>query len=128
MKFLGTFPRRVITAGRMVTGVAAVALGFAVLAAPAGAQGQSDPGVNQQRAAAGGDSSTAARVKAALTSDPNLDAKHVDVSVDKGDVVLQGFVQSTQDLTNATRIATRAAGDHKVINHLTINQNYPNAP
>jgi osmotically-inducible protein OsmY len=117
----------VITTGRMAAGIVALALGFAVMAAPASAQSQSDPGVNS-RAAAGGDSSTAARVKAALTSDPNLDAKHVAVSVDKGDVVLQGFVQSNQDLTNATRIATRAAGDHKVINHLTINQNYPNAP
>jgi osmotically-inducible protein OsmY len=110
-----------------VIAAAAGALGFVVTAAPAHAQSQTDPGVNQ-RAAAGGDSSTAARVKAALTSDPNLDAKHVDVSVEKGDVVLQGFVQSNQDLTHATRIATRAAGDHKVVNHLTINQNYPNAP
>jgi osmotically-inducible protein OsmY len=48
--------------------------------------------------------------------------------MDKGNVVLSGFVQSSHALQEATRIATKAAGDHKVVNHLSINQNYPNAP
>lgn len=67
-------------------------------------------------------------MKTALNSDGTFDDKHVDVSIEHGAVVLKGFVQSNRDLVNATTIATKAAGGRKVVNNLTIKQNYPNAP
>ncbi len=81
-----------------------------------------------RRAQAGADSDVATHLKSSLRSSPTFDAKHVDVALDKGNVVLKGFVQNNRDLLDATQIATKAAGDHKVVNKLTIKQNYPNAP
>ena len=45
---------------------------------------------------------------------------HVNVRMDKGRVVLQGFVFSDWDLRDAVRIATRAAKGKRVINDLGI--------
>jgi osmotically-inducible protein OsmY len=81
-----------------------------------------------QQSQASADSEVATRVKSALNSSSTFDAKHVDVAMDKGKVVLKGFVQDNRDLLDATQIATKAAGQHKVVNKLTIKQNYPNAP
>ena len=91
------------------------------------AQEPSGQSVDQQ-AQAGGDSDVATRVKSALNSSSTFDAKHVNVTMDKDKVVLRGFVQNNRDLLDATQIATKAAGDHKVVNKLTIQQNHPNAP
>jgi osmotically-inducible protein OsmY len=112
--------------------LAASVVGLSTLSVSAIAQDRSPQESDQQMAdqhlPAGADAATAARVKSALTSDPTFDAKHISVSMEKGSVVLKGVVQDNRELLNATQIATKAAGDHKVINHLTINQNYPNAP
>jgi osmotically-inducible protein OsmY len=108
-------------------GLAAVVLGTAIVPLSSYALDQSDPGANQ-RMARGADSDAAAKVKSALSSNPTFDGKHVNVAMDNGNVVLSGFVQSSQAVEDATRIATKAAGDHKVVNHLSIQQNYSNEP
>jgi hypothetical protein len=60
------------------------------------------------------------RVETALHSDPAYYGAHVTVSVDKGDVLLGGFVFSDWDLRDALRIARRAAGNRRVIDNLSI--------
>jgi osmotically-inducible protein OsmY len=60
------------------------------------------------------------RVQTALESDPYFYGKHVSVTVEKGDVLLKGFVLSDWDLTDAIRIARRAAGGSRVIDDLSI--------
>jgi hypothetical protein len=60
------------------------------------------------------------RVKDALHADPYFYDEHVTVSVEKGDVVLRGFVTSDWDLLNAIRIANKAAGGRRVIDNLSI--------
>jgi osmotically-inducible protein OsmY len=110
----------------LAAGAAALFLGLAATSTPAIAQ---DPSAQtmDQRGQAGADS-VLMRVKTALDSNSTFDAKHVDVTMDKGNVVLNGFVQSNRELLHAAQIATKAAGDRKVVNKLTIKQNYPNAP
>lgn len=110
----------------IAAGVAAFILALGLPPVPAYAQDPSASG--SQTMPAGTDSGIAARVKTALNSDANFDDKHVDVSIEHGDIVLKGFVQSNRDLLHATEIATKAAGGRKVVNDLTIKQNYPNAP
>src|ERR1700677_3247124 len=60
------------------------------------------------------------RVEAALHSDPYFYDAHVTVSVEKGDVLLGGFVSSEWDLLDAIRIARKAAGNRHVIDNLSI--------
>jgi len=60
------------------------------------------------------------RVKAALHAEPYFYDGHVTVSVEKGAVVLRGFVFSDWDLRDALRIAKQAAGDRPVIDNLSI--------
>jgi osmotically-inducible protein OsmY len=60
------------------------------------------------------------RVKAELHNDPYFYDEHVTVSVEKGVVVLRGFVFSDWDLRDAIRIAKKAAGDRQVIDNLAI--------
>jgi osmotically-inducible protein OsmY len=60
------------------------------------------------------------RVEAALRSDPYFNDAHVTVSVDKGDVLLGGFVFSDWDLLDALRIARKAAGNRRVVDNLSI--------
>ena len=62
------------------------------------------------------------RVTAALHADPYFYDEHVRVSVEKGDVVLHGIVASEWDLRDAIRIASKAAGDRRVIDDLSITQ------
>ncbi len=62
------------------------------------------------------------RVKGALHKDPYFYDEHVTVSVEKGAVVLRGFVFSDWDLRDAIRIARKAAGDREVIDNLSIKQ------
>ncbi|HEY3852297.1 MAG TPA: BON domain-containing protein [Steroidobacteraceae bacterium] len=111
----------------LAAGAAALFLGLAATSTPAIAQ---DPSAQtmDQRGQAGAESDVLMRVKTALDSNSTFDAKHVDVTMDKGNVVLNGFVQSNRELLHAAQIATKAAGDRKVVNKLTIKQNYPNAP
>lgn len=60
------------------------------------------------------------RVQDALHSDPFFYDMHVAVSVEKGDVVLRGFVLGEWELHDAIRIARTAAGNRRVINDLSI--------
>jgi osmotically-inducible protein OsmY len=60
------------------------------------------------------------RVKDALHSDPYFYDEHVTVSVENGAVVLRGFVASDWDLRDAIRIASKAAGDRRVVDNLSI--------
>ena len=60
------------------------------------------------------------KVETALHSDPYFYDVHVTVSVEKGAVVLRGFVSSDWDLLDAIRIASKAAGDRRVVDDLTI--------
>jgi len=66
------------------------------------------------------DEELAERVNAALQSDKYFFGKHVTVSVEKGDVVLRGFVLTSWDMRDAVRIAQKAAGDHRVVNNLSL--------
>jgi osmotically-inducible protein OsmY len=59
------------------------------------------------------------KVENALRSDPYFYGAHVNVSVENGSVVLQGFVFSDWDLRDAIRIATKAAGV-RVVDNLAI--------
>ncbi len=61
----------------------------------------------------------AARVKQALHSDPGLYDKHIDVSMEKGKVVMSGFVNSAGDMQKAVRAASKTAGKN-MVNKLTI--------
>jgi osmotically-inducible protein OsmY len=60
------------------------------------------------------------RVKAALHADPYFSDEHVMVSVERGVVVLRGFVFSDWDVRDALRIARKAAGDRRVVDNLSI--------
>jgi osmotically-inducible protein OsmY len=62
------------------------------------------------------------RVATALRSDPYFYDAHVTVTVEKGAVVLRGFVFSEWDLRDAIRIARTAAGDIRVVDSLSIVQ------
>lgn len=62
----------------------------------------------------------AARVKQALHSDSGLYDKHIDVSMEKGKVVMRGFVDSAGDLEKAVKAANKTAGANNVVNDLTI--------
>jgi osmotically-inducible protein OsmY len=98
--------------------------GFAVLAgaqnvdAPALAASLTDQPT--QSAASNADEKLVKRVKGALHSDPYFYDEHVTVSVENGAVVLHGFVSSEWDLRDAIRIASKAAGDRRVVDNLSI--------
>jgi osmotically-inducible protein OsmY len=62
------------------------------------------------------------RVTAALHADPYFFDKDVTVSVEKGVVVLSGFVFSDWDLRDALSIARKAAGDVQVVDNLSIKE------
>jgi osmotically-inducible protein OsmY len=62
------------------------------------------------------------RVQLALHDDPYFYDGHVEVSVDDGVVHLHGLVFSDWDLRDAMRIASKAAGDRRVVDNLTLIQ------
>lgn len=66
------------------------------------------------------DEKLAKRVKDALHSDRYVNDEHVTVSVENGAVVLRGFVTGEWDLRDAIRIASRAAGDKRVVDNLSL--------
>jgi osmotically-inducible protein OsmY len=67
-------------------------------------------------------------VKTALQANSTLDSRHIDVAVERGEVHLKGFVQDNRTLLAAKQVATKAAGDRKIVNELIIKQNDINAP
>jgi osmotically-inducible protein OsmY len=102
------------------------AIGFTM---PAAAQDVDAPASNQtvsitapptRSADSIADEKLAKRVKNALHSDQYFYDEHVTVSVENGAVVLRGFVSSDWDLRNAIRIASRAAGDKRVVDNLSL--------
>jgi osmotically-inducible protein OsmY len=105
------------------------AFGSAGFAAHAGAQDVDAPALNRstsltgpstQSADSNADEKLVQRVKDALHSDPYFYDEHVTVSVEDGAVVLHGFVSSEWDLRDAIRIASKAAGDRRVVDNLSI--------
>src|ERR1700723_587028 len=58
------------------------------------------------------------RVTTALHTDPYLNDRHITVSVDKGSVVLGGFVFSGWQVQDALRDARKAAGNTRVVDDL----------
>ena len=68
------------------------------------------------------DAGLAYRVESALHSDPYLYARHVDVEIKSGQVILKGFVTSDWELAKAIRVATEAAGSHKVVDNIEIKE------
>jgi len=89
---------------------------------PAASQSDSVAVATLPGAAVLSDGELAKRVKAALHADPYFYDKHVTVSVEQGAVVLRGFVFSDSDLRDALRIASKAAGDRRVVDNLSIKQ------
>src|SRR5882672_475954 len=66
------------------------------------------------------DADTAARVEGALTGDPHLFARHIDVSVDGGVVYLGGYVWSVEDLYLARNLAASVPGVKSVSSELEL--------
>ena len=106
-----------------------IAFGSTGFAARAGAQNVDAPPLNQSAsltdrsthsAGSNADEKLVKRVKDALHSDPYFYDEHVAVSVENGAVVLHGFVSSEWDLRDAIRIASKAAGDRRVVDNLSI--------
>jgi osmotically-inducible protein OsmY len=106
-----------------------VVCGLSGLATRSGAQNAAAPAASPVRTVAASatqvsdpvvDEVLRGRVAAALHSDPYFYDVHVTVSVEKGAVVLRGFVSSDWDLLDAIRIASKAAGDRRVVDDLTI--------
>jgi hypothetical protein len=105
--------------------------GLGGFATPVGAQNAVSPPASRSDsvavsempgAAALTDGELTERVKAALHAAPYFYDAHVTVSVEQGDVVLRGFVFSDWDLRDAMRIASKAAGDRRVVDNLSIKQ------
>ncbi len=113
--------------GVVTVAMAAAVFGLSGLSAASYAQDESAHYAAAQSPGAS-NSEMAARVMTALKADPTFDSRHVSVAIEKGQVVLKGFVQSSNGVLDATRIATKAAGDRKIVNNLTIKQDYSNAP
>lgn len=95
-------------------------VGLGALAVAVHAQDALSPSGSQKASSSDGD--LVARVKTALHSDPSLFDKHIRVSMEKGKVVLRGFVESPQALQKAVAAADKVAGDGKVVNNLTIKE------
>jgi osmotically-inducible protein OsmY len=88
--------------------------------APASTQPVSITATPTRNADSIADEKLAKRVQDALHTDPYFYDEHVTVSVENGAVVLRGFVSSDWDLRNAIRIASRAAGDKRVVDNLSL--------
>ena len=95
-------------------------MGFLVCAlgayTPARAQDEGPP-----QAAGDSGAELAQRVKAALRADRDISDKHIDVSVEKGKIVLRGFVSDDADRRKALRIARDAADGQKIVDDIELN-------
>ncbi len=68
------------------------------------------------------DSALAAKVKARLIKNSEINAGKIDVDAYKGEVILNGEVFSTHEKKTAIRIAKETAGVRKVISNLRVVQ------
>jgi osmotically-inducible protein OsmY len=100
-----------------------------ILGAAVGSVGLSAPSVAQvaQVAAPAAQSTDAVtdaqlrqRIQDAMHADPYFNDAHVTVSVDKGVVVLGGFVTTDWDLRDAIRIANNTAGGRRVVDNISL--------
>jgi len=66
------------------------------------------------------DAETADRVQATLMADPNIYARHIDITVDRGVVHLGGFVWETDDFQTARRDAASVAGVTAVVTDMEL--------
>jgi osmotically-inducible protein OsmY len=79
--------------------------------------GCATPRTPEQRAA---DSDVKARVEAALSSDPRIYARHVEVNVDEGVVHLGGFVWSDSEMRFAKADAAAVPGVRAVADQIEL--------
>src|SRR5258708_4342065 len=109
--------------------VVSLACGLAGIATRVDAQNAAEPQNSRLESVAASETQGASlaadedlknRVKTALHVDPYFDDAHVTVSVEKGSVVLDGFVYNSQDLIDGLRIARKAAGNARVVDNLSI--------
>lgn len=68
----------------------------------------------------GSDAALKAKVQAALSSDKNLYAQHIEVTVKDGVVHLGGFVASDRELQQAKQDAAAVAGVRNVASEMTL--------
>jgi hyperosmotically inducible protein len=66
------------------------------------------------------DSAVTAKVKTALARDPSTSAYKIDVETFRGDVQLNGFVESADMKSSATRVAKSVEGVKNVSNNLQV--------
>ncbi|HTD12408.1 MAG TPA: BON domain-containing protein [Steroidobacteraceae bacterium] len=92
----------ILTSKRVLPAVVAVVTACAIAACTTTAYRTA-----AQRAA---DSEIAGRVEAALSADPDIYARHIDVDVDQGVVHLGGYVWSAEDYQTARRDAASVPG------------------
>jgi len=114
-----------VAAHRLLSVASAVLLllgGNVAVVAPAGAQALEAVPDCPQAATSTGDAAIALRVRAALHSDRFFNDSHVEVSVEHGDVELNGFVLGDWDLLHAIRVSTLASCGRRVIDSLYVQQ------
>ena len=114
--------------GKHAKNFACATLAIAALGIALVPDGFAQDASQQSGARASPEADVVARVKQALQSNSTLDSRHIDVSVEHGDVVLSGFVQDNRSLLVAQQDATKAAGNRKIVNRIIIKENFPNAP
>lgn len=68
------------------------------------------------------DADIASRVEATLLADPNIYARHIDITVDRGVVRLAGYVWETDDFKTARRDAASVAGVKTVVTDMELNR------
>ncbi len=107
-------PRELIGAG-----IVAAVLLLGATGACSFVQSSQEP-ASPQQAPAASDAELAARVKAALRAAPDVNDTHIDVIVEKGNIVLTGLVEDNRALLDALEVAKRAAGGRKVVDELSI--------
>lgn len=64
------------------------------------------------------DAAILAAIKARLVADPATSARKVSVDVEKGEVILNGDVQSAEEAKTAVRMARQTSGVKRVVSHL----------
>src|ERR1700733_6504273 len=100
--------------GRSFLSTGIIMLTLAALAGCAGTRTQQSTGEQID------DSVITAKVKAALVDDPATKARQIEVDTFRGTVQLNGFVDSADEKTAASRVAHSVYGVQNVRNNLTV--------
>jgi osmotically-inducible protein OsmY len=104
---------------RLGAGIVATLLLLSATGACTFARNSQEP-ASPAQAPIASDAELAARVKAALHADPNVNDTQIDVISENGNVVLTGLVEDNRALLDALQIAKKTADGHKVIDALSI--------